>query len=294
MSENNLNNITKNMLGGARRKNGHKSSCDCHICENMRLKAKRGGYEEEYKKKTNPTSVSKKKNGHKPDCKCPICKNMSKKMKKGGENGEPTSEERERVEVDLDDLYDDDNENLQLNNNIPYNEINLPQINMIENENTRNVAPQPGGARSRRKSQKRNKKGGNVEDLNLPVGEVSPVVPIDKEDINNEKMSQPGGTRRRRRNYRKKTRKGGDGEPDIENQMGDIEEAGIKSTMSNKDNNNSESIELEVEGDDYNELDQAELGNLGPNKVGGTRRRRRTNKRKTRRNKKQLRRHRRH
>ena len=34
-------------LGVAKRKNGHKSNCTCHICENMKNKAKKGGYEEE-------------------------------------------------------------------------------------------------------------------------------------------------------------------------------------------------------------------------------------------------------
>jgi hypothetical protein len=37
-------------LGGAKRKNGHKSNCNCHICENMMKKAKRGGYEEDAEK----------------------------------------------------------------------------------------------------------------------------------------------------------------------------------------------------------------------------------------------------
>ena len=62
--------------GAARRKNGHKIGCKCHICENIRTKEKRGDYG---KKKT----VSKKANGHKENCTCPICRNMSK-MKKGG------------------------------------------------------------------------------------------------------------------------------------------------------------------------------------------------------------------
>jgi len=64
-------------LGGAKRKNGHKMNCDCHICENMKNKAKRGGYEkDEQKKILNMMGGSKKKNGHRPDCTCPICKNM--------------------------------------------------------------------------------------------------------------------------------------------------------------------------------------------------------------------------
>lgn len=80
-------NIDNIKLGGARQKNGHKLNCKCHICENMRNKAKRGGYTDEMIKETErKKGGSKKKNGHRMDCKCPICKNMarSKKNKKGG------------------------------------------------------------------------------------------------------------------------------------------------------------------------------------------------------------------
>ena len=38
-------------LGGAKRKNGHKSDCSCHICENMMKKAKRGPRESHQLKK---------------------------------------------------------------------------------------------------------------------------------------------------------------------------------------------------------------------------------------------------
>ena len=60
-------------LMGGKRKNGHKMNCDCHICQNMENKAKRGGYQEEEEYKM---SGSKKKNGHRDNCKCPICKNI--------------------------------------------------------------------------------------------------------------------------------------------------------------------------------------------------------------------------
>ncbi len=74
-------------LGGARRKNGHKTNCTCHICENMKNKAKRGGYEEDMEKEQlKKMGGSKKKNGHKPDCGCPICKNMKHAKKRGGDN----------------------------------------------------------------------------------------------------------------------------------------------------------------------------------------------------------------
>jgi len=83
MSENKEN--TEAQLGGARRKNGHKIHCDCHICENMKNKAKRGGYQEDAERRElQRMGGSKKKNGHKPNCVCPICKNM-KNAKKGGD-----------------------------------------------------------------------------------------------------------------------------------------------------------------------------------------------------------------
>lgn len=75
--------ITDVKMGGAKRKNGHKLSCTCHICENIKNKAKRGGYEEDAEKeKLRRMGGSKKKNGHKPNCNCPICKNMRNANKK--------------------------------------------------------------------------------------------------------------------------------------------------------------------------------------------------------------------
>tara|TARA_B110000285_G_scaffold193034_1_gene221815 strand:- start:1404 stop:1826 length:423 start_codon:yes stop_codon:yes gene_type:complete len=83
-------------LGGAKRKNGHRMNCDCHICENIKKKHERGGYEEDReKKKLKLKGGPKKKNGHKPDCDCPICKNMknkhgikTKKYRGGGDDEE--------------------------------------------------------------------------------------------------------------------------------------------------------------------------------------------------------------
>ena len=70
-----------NLVGG-KRKNGHKLDCDCHICENMENKAKRGGYKEEMEKEQeNMIGGPKKKNGHRIACKCPICMNMKNSKK---------------------------------------------------------------------------------------------------------------------------------------------------------------------------------------------------------------------
>jgi hypothetical protein len=74
-------------IGGAKRKNGHKSECKCHICENIKNKAKRGGYEEDLKKQIlKKMGGSHKKNGHKPDCECPICINMKNSKVRNNED----------------------------------------------------------------------------------------------------------------------------------------------------------------------------------------------------------------
>ena len=84
MSEDFTPNAPTAQLGGAKRKNGHKANCSCHICENMKNKAKRGGYEEDVEKEQlKLMGGSKKKNGHKPNCSCPICKNMRNVKKTG-------------------------------------------------------------------------------------------------------------------------------------------------------------------------------------------------------------------
>lgn len=69
-------------FAGGKRKNGHKQSCVCHICENMKNKARRGGYAEELEKqKEKMMGGPKKKNGHRRDCSCPICTNMKNSKK---------------------------------------------------------------------------------------------------------------------------------------------------------------------------------------------------------------------
>jgi hypothetical protein len=184
-------NIDEIKLGGARKKNGHKSNCCCHICENMKNKAKRGGYSEEMEKKAEYISGgSKKKNGHRKDCQCPICKNM-KNAKKGGGN---------------DAFLDQSDEQ-----------------------------PIKGGKR---------KGNGHKSDCKCPIC----------------------------KNMRK-AKKGGD--LDIKNQLGDIEEGGI--TVANNADK-----EKPATSDDYDELDAAERSEIGPNKLGGTRKRRWIGKRKTR------------
>ena len=188
-------------LGGAKRKNGHKANCSCHICENMKNKAKRGGYEEDIEKEQiKLMGGSKKKNGHKPNCVCPICKNM-KNAKKGGDE-KP---------------YDD--------------------------EESKNDLAITGGKRGK-------KSNGHKATCGCPIC----------------------------KNMKKKGKKGGD-EPDIENQMGDIEEGFVKGVneSSSKPVETPAKKEVEAQPDEYDELDAAEKGEGGPNIVGGTRKRRRSN-----------------
>jgi hypothetical protein len=187
-------------MGGAKRKNGHKTNCTCHICENMKNKAKRGGYKEDAEKAAlKKMGGSKKKNGHKPNCKCPICKNM-KNAKKGGNDDDSSSDEESIIE-DIEEYAE--NEDIQIAG--------------------------------------RKKKGnGHKSNCKCPIC----------------------------KNMRKKSKKGGDEEPDIENQLGDIEEGKVKG-------DNSDSVsEIPASSDDYDELDAAEKGESGVNKVGGTRKKR--------------------
>ena len=88
--------INEVKLGGAKRKNGHKANCTCHICENMKKKAQRGGYEEEVEKEEEKKmGGSKKKNGHRANCQCPICKNMRNAKKGGADDDESSSSDEE-------------------------------------------------------------------------------------------------------------------------------------------------------------------------------------------------------
>ena len=197
-------------LGGAKRKNGHKANCSCHICENMKNKAKRGGYEADAEKEQiKLMGGSKKKNGHKPNCACPICKNM-KNAKKGGDE-KP---------------YDD-----------------------TDSKNDLGIT---GGKKS----------NGHKATCGCPIC----------------------------KNMKKKGKKGGE-DPDIENQIGDIEEGkvkGVNLSPAKVDNapakvdDTSAKKAVEASANEYDELDSVsnamEEGRAGPGfKVGGTRKRRRSN-----------------
>jgi len=84
--------VSKPQSGGIRKKNGHKATCGCPICKNM--KHARGGAGYDVTTPLTQTAGRKKKsNGHKVDCGCPICMNMKKSIKKrGGDEGEEENE----------------------------------------------------------------------------------------------------------------------------------------------------------------------------------------------------------
>ena len=243
-------------MGGAKRKNGHKSNCKCHICENMKNKAKRGGYKEDAEKAAlKKMGGSKKKNGHKPSCDCPICKNM-KNAKKGGYN-------------------DDDSEG-------EYDEMD------------KNDSSITGGKRGKKSNGhkanckypicKNMKKGGDNEDDDSSSSDSDSS--SDSESSSDEEIEQSQKAGRRKKgnghkakckrpickNMKKKGRKGGQ-EPDEENQLGDIEEGMVKGDTS-VSSASLESNEVPASSNDYNDLEAAEEGRAGPNIVGGTRKRR--------------------
>ena len=208
--------INESKLIGGKRKNGHKFNCICHICENMKNKARRGGYEAEVEKEQEKMmGGSKKKNGHRKDCKCPICKNMQNSKKRGGS----------KLTIKTKKMRGQDTEQVEKEDTEPHD---LEEVDKESEE-------------------------------------------IESEDVDDDKL---GGKKKRGnghksnyqcpicKNMRKK--KGGS----LENEMGDIEEGGIKSTDS------TNVIETKATDKDYDALDAAEKGEAGLNVVGGTRKRR--------------------
>lgn len=131
--DNNLSN-SNSLIGGAKRKNGHKLNCTCHICDNIKNKVKRGGYEEDFKKKQlKSMGGSKKKNGHKPECICPICKNMkkckSKKIKGGNLNDESSSDSDSYSDSDSDSDSDSSSSSSSSSNNTYLGGKNKKKVN---------------------------------------------------------------------------------------------------------------------------------------------------------------------
>ena len=230
-------------LGGAKRKNGHKSTCCCHICENIKNKAKRGGYTEEMEKKAEyANGGNKKKNGHRKNCKCPICKNMNNSKKRHSKSSKRTKKRRGG---------DDDNDG--------YEEVKS-EDDTNDEENKDEIEPYDDTSSDEEEENNEEEKDDEEEE----------------EEQTEEDDEKKGGKKKRKnghkmnckcpicKNMRKK--KGGN-EPDEENQI----EKG-KHTLT------FEEIETKASEDEYDDLDAAEKGEAGQNVVGGTRKRRRGTK----------------
>lgn len=245
-------NFDNSKLVGGKRKNGHKFSCSCHICENMKNKAKRGGYADDVKKAQEYAAGSKKKNGHRQACICPICKNMKNSKKRYGKKSNRRTMKRGGGDGDMMDIPEED-------------EVKEEEVKEGEGKEKEGEGKEKEGEVEKEPKGGRKKKRGNGHKANCKC-------PICK-------------------NMRKK--KGGQPqEPDIENQIGDIEEGGIKATMGTdlQKKQIPDKTETPASDKDYDALDAAEKGEAGHNVVGGSRKRRRSRKRRGR----KTRRHRRH
>jgi hypothetical protein len=196
------------MMGGAKRKNGHKSTCSCHICENMKNKARRGGYRADAQKAAlKKSGGSRKKNGHSPTCGCPICKNMknAKKSKRGGQD--PYLDEPD-IENQMGDVEEGGIKAT------PYSQEYDSSI--MDTSSEKMPAGVSGGSRKRRGSRKSN---GHKPDCGCPIcknmkkksqkgGDDMPVMPADEkeyDEIDNIPASpaQSAGTKKRRGNGHK-------------------------------------------------------------------------------------------
>jgi hypothetical protein len=163
------------MMGGSKKKNGHRMDCMCPICKNMRNSKKRGGsnlntktkktmedseevkgetIEKEIMEPNNDEEIQEKKggkrgNGRKPNCKSPICKNMRKK--KGGATDE-NNETGDIEEAGIKAMKDENSETRQLESkatNEDYDALDAAE----KGEAGPNVV---GGTRKRRSGKKWN------------------------------------------------------------------------------------------------------------------------------------------
>jgi len=222
--------INEAKLIGGKRKNGHKFNCTCHICENMKNKARRGGYEEEVEKaEEKMMGGSKKKNGHRRDCNCPICKNMKNSKKRGGYK----SIRRTKKMRGGDDSYE---ENTDSSDDEETDDEETDDEEMDKEEIEESVSDFEGGKKKKKKG------NGHKPGCQCPIC----------------------------KNMRKK--KGGS----VDEEIGNIEEGGIKAT---DDNQIISTSEIKASEEDYDVLDAAEKGQAGQNVVGGTRKRQRRHKR---------------
>ena len=219
------------MMGGAKRKNGHKSMCSCHICENMKNKARRGGYRADAQKAAlKKRGGSRKKNGHSPTCGCPICKNMknAKKSKRGGEDpdienqmgdleegGIKAQKAKPYSQADDSSIMDADDSSSE---QMPTTSMNqMPEFDNLDAAEKGEAGPQlVGGTRKRRGSRKSNgHKAGcgcpickNMKKKSQKGGDdvaMTPAKDEEYDEIDNVPASPPqaAGTKKRRGNGHK-------------------------------------------------------------------------------------------
>jgi hypothetical protein len=248
--------INHSKLIGGKKKNGHKLDCVCHICENMKNKAKRGGYQEDAEKeKEKMMGGSKKKNGHKKDCNCPICKNMKNSIKRVGKKvsrrtrkirgGDDSIEDK--VENDTDDTTDNDTTDNDTTDNDTTDNSTLEQTKDVEQSlEVKKEDKKVGGKK---------KKNGHKVNCQCPIC----------------------------KNMYKK--KGGDS--DTVNQTGNIEEAGVSTSSAQELKSN----ETSASTSDYDELDAAERGQVSENVGGRTSRKHKRGKKRSRKTRKNYKRH---
>jgi hypothetical protein len=230
----------------------------------MKNKAKRGGYADDVKKAQEYAAGSKKKNGHRQACICPICKNMKNSKKRYGKKSNRRTIKR-RGGGDGDDEED---------------MMDITEEDEVKEEEVKEGEGKEKEGEGEEKEDKGKEKEGEAE----------------KEVKGGRKKHRGNGHKANCKcpickNMRKK--KGGQPqEPDIENQIGDIEEGGIKATMGTdlQKKQIPDKTETPASDKDYDALDAAEKGEAGHNVVGGSRKRRKSRKRRGR----KTRRHRRH
>ena len=197
-------------IGGAKRKNGHKFGCTCHICENIKNKAKRGGYEEDMKKRElKKMGGSRKKNGHKPDCNCPICKNMKNSKNKKGGNEDSDSDSDSSSSSDDDEYYTGGKKNKKRGNG------HKPDCNYPICKNMKNSKNKKGGDEPDIENQKGDEEEGGIKADKNMLGTIDYEIPADAQEYDEldlaergEAGTKNGGGTRKKKFFRKyKTRK---------------------------------------------------------------------------------------
>ncbi|MCJ7801850.1 MAG: hypothetical protein MUP82_05780 [Candidatus Marinimicrobia bacterium] len=224
------------ILGGAKRRNGHKQTCSCHICDNIKKKAKRGGYADDAEKELiKSQGGSKKKNGHSPSCGCPICKNMknAKKGKKGKRGGSQQEDEDNDVdEKEEEEEKEEKEEEEEKEDEEEKEEEEEEGVSVGGKRIKRSAKTLKGGKRKGnghkpgcmcpicKNMRKKSRKGGNPDEMLLSSSaalsktdnsNMTQASDTEYDDLDNIPSKEGGGTRRRRakrtRRHKKRTHK---------------------------------------------------------------------------------------